>query len=116
MRPLRVHASLRRYDAAEAGYEADFVIGPIRMNIAAPASELLRAGIQPQPNENFGYVVIEIQGDPHIGRVIFGPEGMQPMIGDLLFDSFCFIVDPVTQTIVGRRPRPLKGIHPLPAR
>jgi hypothetical protein len=116
MDPLRVHAAVKQFGAA-TGYAADFAVDAIGMNLIAPASELARGGIQPvgrsifeladrsQREFAFSFAEIEILGERTVGRAFFGPEDTEPMLGNLLFESVGFVIDPETQDI---RRRPLR--------
>ncbi|HEY6138378.1 MAG TPA: hypothetical protein VI670_11500 [Thermoanaerobaculia bacterium] len=114
MDPLRVRAAIRRYGATHPGYEAEFLVDSPTIDVVAPASDLIRAGIERRPNENYGFAQIELLGVVTVGRVIFGAEGTKPILGTLLFESL-FVVDPSTHAITRRNGR-LPGIRPARSR
>ena len=77
----------------------------------APASELINAGIQPVGRASyeladgssheyaFGLAQIESLGEITAGRLIFGPEGVEPLLGVTSLESVGVIVDPTTQAL-----------------
>ena len=77
----------------------------------APASELLKAGIQPvgraryeladgsSSEYQFGLAQIEFLGEITAGRVIVGPEGGEPLLGVTSLESVGVSVDPTTQAL-----------------
>jgi hypothetical protein len=111
MDPLRVRVSVKPFDATSGGYEAEFGIDAIRVDLIAPASALLGGGVKPTGDTTFSYADgsqkqlpfafarIDILDVPTVGRVIFGPEDTEPTIGNLLFESVGFVIDPDTQAI-----------------
>lgn len=86
----------------------------------APASALRRAGIKPKgkmayerasgktTTYPFGLVVIEFMGEITAGRVVFGPEQCEPLLGVTALESVGIDVDPVRQTLKRLPAVPLK--------
>jgi predicted aspartyl protease len=56
----------------------------------------------------FGLVQIEIMGEVTAGRVIFGPEGVEPIVGVTALESLGFTLDPATQQLRKLPAVPLK--------
>src|SRR5213078_1493203 len=100
MDPLRVRVSVKPIGAA-TGYAADFAVDVLGMNLIAPAFELARVGIEPVGRSAFAEM--EILGQRTVSRAIFGPDDTELIIGNLLFQSVGFVIDPDTQEIK-RRP------------
>ncbi len=48
---------------------------------------------------DFGLAQIEIMGEITAGRVIFGPEGVEPVLGVVALESAAVKVNPVTQSL-----------------
>jgi hypothetical protein len=89
-------------------------------NSTAPADELDRIGIVPI-NESahgidgpatqeyrFGLASIEFLGHVTGGRVLFGPEGSEPVLGFTALESVGIAVDPVNGTLRRLPAIPLK--------
>ncbi|RKZ30227.1 clan AA aspartic protease, partial [bacterium] len=86
----------------------------------APASELKRAGISragkmtyelangEKVDYSFGLAVIEFMGELTSGRVIFGPDDAEPILGVTALESVGIIVDPVKKTLKRLPAIPLK--------
>jgi predicted aspartyl protease len=86
----------------------------------AAASDLSRAGIEPVGRNTyemadgrvheyrFGLAQIEVMGEVTAGRVIFGPEGVEPILGVTVLESIGLIVDPTTQSLKRLPAVPLK--------
>ena len=114
MDPLRVRVSVKPIGAA-TGYAADFAVDVLGMNLIAPAFELARVGIEPvrrsafaladgsRRDFPFAFAEMEILGQRTVSRAIFGPDDTEPIVGNLLFESVGFVIDPDTQEIK-RRP------------
>jgi len=77
----------------------------------APASALLQIGITPVGQRRyqladgtfveypFGLAQIEFMGEITAGRVIFGPETVEPILGVTQLESAGVTIDPVSQTL-----------------
>jgi predicted aspartyl protease len=56
----------------------------------------------------WGIVQIELLGTTAVGRVIFGPEETEPILGVTALEQAGVMVDPVTRTLKRRRALPLR--------
>ncbi len=86
----------------------------------APGSELRRAGIQQIGKTSyelangdvleypFGLAQIEFMGEITAGRVIFGPEGTEPLLGVTALESVGITIDPTNRTLKRLPAIPLK--------
>jgi predicted aspartyl protease len=105
--PVSVKApgiSVDRYDAA-------FLIDTGAIDSMAPGAELRRAGIVPVGSKTyeladgtrheymFGIAQIEFMGEITAGRVIFGPDGIEPFLGVTALEAAGVTIDPSTQTL-----------------
>jgi clan AA aspartic protease len=101
---------LFKSDATET-YEADFLVDTGAMPSMAPASELKKIGIQPAGKRVYELANGELVEYEHANaemkfmdeviatRIIFGPDGVEPILGVVALESAGFIVDPTTQTL-----------------
>ena len=124
---MHVTTVLRVYQEAKDKYEADFLIDTGATDCLAPAGVLEDVGIKPigkmtyeladgQTREyRFGLAVIEFMGEITSGRVIFGPEDAEPILGVTALESVGILVDPVKQTLKRMPAIPLKrmAVSPL---
>ncbi|MCL5408838.1 MAG: clan AA aspartic protease [Candidatus Omnitrophica bacterium] len=115
-----VTVSLKTDHKTKEKYQADFLVDTGTTDCLAPASKLKKAGITPvgkmvyelanggKIEYTFGLVVIEFMGEITAGRVIFGPEDTEPLLGVTALESVGILVDPVKQTIKRMPAIPLK--------
>ena len=95
------HVTVRLKNLAEpnGAYEADFLVDTGATDSLAPAAELRRAGIQPVGQTayeladgrleeyEFGLAEISFMGEVTAGRVIFGPDNVEPLLGVTALES-----------------------------
>ena len=117
---VHVQVSLRVPGMSVPGYEASFLVDTGATDSMAAASDLSRAGIQPIGRRTyemadgsvqeyrFGLAQIEFMGEVTAGRVIFGPEGVEPILGVTALESVGVIVDPANQSLKRLPTVPLK--------
>jgi clan AA aspartic protease len=118
----RVTVTIKKDQTARKKYEADFLVDTGATDCLAPALALRRAGIIPvgkttyeladgTPKEyEFGLAVIEFMGDITAGRIIFGPNDAEPILGVTALESVGITVEPSTQTLKRMPAIPLKHI------
>lgn len=115
-----VQARLRALANPNGTFEANFLVDAGATDCLAPASALREIGVDPVGRRTyeladgtrqeypFGLVQIEIMGELTAGRVIFGPEGVEPLIGVTALESVGLTVDPATQQLRKLPAVPLK--------
>ncbi len=103
--------TLRSFANGHEGYTGRFLVDTGAIDCVAPTSELerigvLRAGREPYELADgrevlfdFGLVQIEVMGKVTAGRVVFGPEGVEPILGVVALESAVLKVNPVTQEL-----------------
>ncbi len=118
-----VTVALRALTDAKAKYEADFLVETGATDSMAPAAELRKAGIQPLEKMTyeladgtlkeypFGLAVIEFMGDVTAGRIIFGPDDAEPILGVTALESVGILVDPANKTWKRLPASSLKALH-----
>ena len=101
-------------------YEAQFLVDTGATDSLAPASELRRIGVAPVGRTSyeladgtvheysFGLVRIEFMGEITAGRVIFGPDACEPLLGVTALESVGILVDPANKTLKRLPAIPLK--------
>jgi predicted aspartyl protease len=57
---------------------------------------------------DFGLAVIEFMGEITAGRIIFGPEDCEPLLGVTALESVGIVVDPASQRLKRLPAVPLK--------
>nr|VFJ95578.1 MAG: clan AA aspartic protease, AF_0612 family [Candidatus Kentron sp. LFY] len=101
-------------------YEAQFLVDTGSIDCMAPGEELERIGIQKERNSihelangetvayEIGFVRITFQGQETVTQIIFGPEGIEPILGVVALENLGFTVDPGTNQLEKVAARPLK--------
>jgi len=117
---IHVTVSLKPLPQAAESYEALFLVDTGATDSMAPASELQKAGIQPAGRMayelangttveyDFGLAVIEFMGEITAGRVIFGPDNAEPLLGVTALESVGIMIDPASQKLKRLPAVPLK--------
>lgn len=117
-----IHVTVRVKALADSNgsYEADFLVDTGATDCLAPASELRKIGVEPVGETTyeradgriekypFGLVQIEFMGEVTAGRVIFGPEKAEPLLGATALESVGITVDPANRTLKRLPAVPLK--------
>jgi clan AA aspartic protease len=117
---IHVTTILRASEKARKKYSAEFLVDTGATDILAPAGELRKAGIKPRGRMayelidgrteefDFGLAEIEFLGELTSGRVIFGPDNAEPLLGVTALESVGISVDPITRTLKRMPAIPLK--------
>jgi clan AA aspartic protease len=121
---IHVTVTLRASQRSRKKYEADFLVDTGATDCMAPASKLRRAAIRPRGRMtyelangttmeyDFGLVEIEFMGELTSGRVVFGPENCEPLLGVTALESVGIVVEPATQRLKRLPAVPLKVARP----
>lgn len=120
-----VSVTLRPSQRSRKKYRAEFLVDTGATDSMAPASALRKAGIRRrgrvtyEPADgstvefDFGLAEIEFMGELTSGRVIFGPEEAEPLLGVTALESAGFMVDPTTQRLKRLPAIPLKQLKQI---
>jgi clan AA aspartic protease len=115
-----VTVTLRAAQKEKRRYEADFLVDTGATDSMAPASALKKAGLVSVGKTvyeladgsirefPFGLAVIEFMGEITAGRVIFGPDDSEPILGVTALESVGILVDPARQILKRMPAIPLK--------
>lgn len=108
---IHVLVTMTSFTQVDATYEARFLVDTGAMASMAPASELRRIGVVPEGRRacemadgsareyEFGFARIGVMGRVTAGCVMFGPDGVDPLLGVTALESIGIIVDPENQTL-----------------
>lgn len=117
---VHVMVTLRAAQKSRKKYRASFLVDTGATDSMAPASELRRAGIRPRGRKTYeqadgslvdyeyGFAEMEFMGVVIAGLVIFGPDGVEPLLGVTALESAGMVVDPVSQQLKRLPAVPLK--------
>jgi len=116
-----VVVSLLTSDSTDT-YNANFLVDTGTTDTMAPASELKKIGIKPDGKDVFelangelvefeyGVAKLKFMNEVIGTRILFGPEGSEPLLGVIALESAGFLVDPKYQKLRKLRARPLKQL------
>jgi len=108
---IHIPVSLKASRQSPGRYEAIFMVDTGAMDSMAPSSDLETAGVERIGREtyeladgsyreyDFGLVQIELMGTITAGRVLFGPDGTEPLLGVTALESAGVTIDPTRQTL-----------------
>lgn len=117
---IHVTVALKSLSPPSGTYEADFLVDTGATDSMAPGSELRKIGVVPKGTMGyeladgtvqkyvFGLVQIEFMGEITAGRVIFGPDDAEPLLGLTALESVGITVDPANGTLKRLPAVPLK--------
>jgi len=115
-----VTVTIRATQKSRNKYEAVFLVDTGSSDSMAPRGELKKIGITPIDKKiyeladgskreyEFGIAVIEFMGEITAGRIIFGPDDVEPILGVEALESVGIIVDPKKRTLRRLPAIPLK--------
>ncbi len=115
-----VTVALKGLGASNGTYDADFLVDTGATACLAPAAKLSQIGVQPvgrmayeladgtTHEYPFGLVEIRFMGEITAGRVIFGPDDAEPLLGVTALESVGITIDPASRTLKRLPAIPLK--------
>jgi clan AA aspartic protease len=113
-------AKIKGTGARYSTYEAQFLVGTGATDTLVPAQELKKIGLRAVGKMayeladgtvrelDFGLAQIEFMGEVTAGRVVFGPEGSEPLLGVTAVESVGIVIDPANKTLRRLPAIPLK--------
>ncbi len=119
---IHVTTTLRAREKARKKYVSEFLVDTGATDSLVPAKELKRAGIKPRGRMayeladgqtveyDFGLAEIEFMGEITSGRVIFGPDDAEPLLGVTALESVGILVDSANRTLKRMPAIPLKSV------
>ena len=117
---IHVTVALKNLSLPNAIYEADFLVDTGATDSLAPAAELRKIGVESKgkmayeladgtiQEYDFGVAQIEFMGEITAGRVIFGPDDAEPLLGVTALESVRITIDPANRTLKRLPAVPLK--------
>jgi clan AA aspartic protease len=115
-----VTVTLKKPGSENGAFEADFLVDTEATDSLASRAALRKVGIQPAGRTvyeladgtvheyEFGLAQIEFMGEVTAGRVIFGPDDAEPLLGVTALESVGITVDPTNRTLKRVPAIPLK--------
>ncbi len=106
----RISVKLKSLTSSDI-FQSQFLVDTGAIDSMAPASELRRIGINPIGKNayelatgaiveyEFGLAQIEFMNETTAGRVLFGPESVEPILGVTALESVGMVVDPTNLTL-----------------
>jgi len=117
---VRVTVAIKGLRAGNGTYAAEFLVDTGATDSLAPASALRRIGMEPVGTTSyelangtverypFGLAQIDFMGETTAGRVIFGPDDAEPLLGVTALESVGITIDPANRTLKKLPAIPLK--------
>jgi len=117
---IHVSVGLRSLGSSNGSYEADFLVDTGATDSLAPAAELNKIGVKPVGRKAyelangvveeyaFGLVEIFFMDEVTAGRVLFGPDYAEPILGVTALESVGITIDPASRTLKRLPAIPLK--------
>lgn len=114
-----VTVTLKKLGGQNGTFQNDFLVDTATDSLA-PAAELRKIGVEPAGSTvyeladgsmheyKFGLVQIEFMGEVTAGRVIFGPDDAEPLLGVTALESVGITIDPTNRTLKRLPAIPLK--------
>jgi clan AA aspartic protease len=118
---IHVTTTLRARENARKKYVSEFLVDTGATDSLVPAKELRKAGIKPRGRMayeladgqtveyDFGLAEIEFMGEITSGRVNFGPDDAEPLLGVTALESVGILVDPANRILKRMPAIPLKS-------
>ena len=113
--------TVRASEYARKKFVSEFLVDTGATDSLVPAKELKRVGIKRRGRMayeladgqtveyDFGLAEIEFMGELTSGRVIFGPDDAEPLLGVTALESVGILVDPANRTLKRMPAIPLKS-------
>ena len=99
-------------------FEAEFLVDTGAIDCLAPREQLIDAGVRPERKKvyelangdpvEYGFARISFLGEETVTQVIFGPTGVEPILGVVALENVGIVVDPVSQQLKRLHASPLK--------
>jgi clan AA aspartic protease len=115
-----VTVTLKPVNNGRKKYSANFLVDTGATDSLAPAAALRKIGVKPVGKTAyeladgsleeypFGLVQISFMGELTAGRVVFGPDNAEPLLGVTALESVGVVVDPAHKTLRRLPAIPLK--------
>lgn len=116
----RVKVRLRSLGTTDGAYEAEFLVDTGPTDSLVSSAELRAIGVEPVGRTayeladgsvheySFGLAEIVFMGEVTAGRVIFGPDDVDPILGVTALESVGITIDPANRTLKRLPAIPLK--------
>ena len=103
--------------------QGEFLVDTGAVDCLAPRDKLALAGIQPEGKKvyeladgkpvelEYGFARVSFLGNETVAQIIFGPEGMEPLLGVVALENTGLVVDPVSQSLKRLPAVPLKDFR-----
>ncbi len=117
-----VTVRLRNMTTRNGDYEADFLVDTGATDSLAPGAELRKIGLRAigetayelangaveEFEFEYGLAEISFMGEITAGRIIFGPDDVEPLLGVTALESVGITIDPANRTLKRLPAIPLK--------
>jgi len=113
-----VAVALKGLGASNGTYEADFLVDTgatdcLQIGVQAVGAMVYELADGTKHEYPFGLVEIRFMGEITAGRVIFGPDDVEPLLGTTALESVGVTIDPASRTLKRLPAIPLKMMATL---
>jgi clan AA aspartic protease len=116
------HVTTTVWNLAKDGqpFEADFLVDTGAIDCLVPADALIAAGVKVERKKVYelangepveyevGFARIAFMGEETVAQVVFGPAGVEPILGVVALENTGIVVDPISNTLKRLPAVPLK--------
>lgn len=116
------HVTTQVFDLTKTSspYEAEFLVDTGAIDCMAPEDELEKIGLPKEGKSVYelangevveyelGFARIAFMGQETVSQIIFGPKGVEPILGVVVLENLGFVVDPTTKQLKRLAAKPLK--------
>ena len=119
----KVTVGIRNLNKSKKGFEDIFLVDTGSIDCMAPASKLKKAGILPEGKHvyqlangqdveyEYGFDRVSFIGHETVAQIIFGPAGVEPILGVVALENANIMVDPVSRTLKSVPTKHLKKLY-----
>ncbi len=98
-------------DGSKEKFSEDFLVDTGATDSVMPSNRLVEMGVEPEGSMRyemadgrkvkfrFGFAKFEVMGRIAKGKIVFGPEGVEPLLGVTILESAALRVNPVTKKL-----------------
>jgi clan AA aspartic protease len=104
-------------------FEGEFLVDTGAIDCMAPAGQLRKAGVAVEGKDvyelangepveyEYGFARVSFMGSETVTQIIFGPEGVEPILGVVALENTGIAVDPVSRTLKRMTAKSLKSVR-----
>jgi predicted aspartyl protease len=120
---VKITVAISNLAKTKNGFEDIFLVDTGAIECMAPSGKLKKAGILPEGKAiyelangavveyEYGFAGVSFLGHETVAQIIFGPEGIEPILGVVALENAQVMVDPISRTLKSVPSKHLKYIN-----